>query len=280
MVSTVQRLRQEARKRRSAVTSKIARIRRNTGVEIKDTEFDPRKPPKAVDRMGQPQLRRYLNELNAFTARGNQFEPGVDNIPIPRSAWRDYKQAEADYNRIGERHLEALKKNFRPADGVELKAPGYGLHPQADASLGQVPYQEFDREPTQIKSYEALKQLTKDLKAKSDPKYMRQVMRDVREQMNAMFDMVGQTGSNLAERANKLSDFQLDSVWHYTKMARQVSLLYEIMKLQARDGTADAKEGQFASVLEDSEDELDTILRVAESQPKKPAQEGNKKSSR
>ena len=54
----IERLRDLVRKRRGAVTSKISRIRRNTGVDIAGKPEDPRRETDVIKRYNKRQLNK------------------------------------------------------------------------------------------------------------------------------------------------------------------------------------------------------------------------------
>lgn len=262
-MNELERLREEARKTRAKVTGKIGRIRRNTGVEIKGTREDPRKNPSEVKYMNRPQLRRYLNDLNSFLARDNQYIPGAGNAPIPRRAWHEYKTLEARYNAIGRAHDEKVGSAFIPTAGMTIKEYQATIHPKAQGEFSNRPYSQIERSATQIPSREALEKLTKDMRRKTTKRYLSSEIKKSREQMMSMLDAIGH--SEYAQRAKKLSNSQFDILWNYTNMARLLSLIYELLKLRSAD--SNGKERWHDRVVEDSENELGELFSFGENQP-------------
>lgn len=77
-----------------------AKVSRNKskGVELAGTRFDPREKQGFIANATSKQLRNYVEELNTFLDRGQQFVGDRTGAPIHVSQWRYYKQVEKKRN--------------------------------------------------------------------------------------------------------------------------------------------------------------------------------------
>lgn len=260
-MSELERLRELVRKRRSAVTGKIARIRRNTGVDITGRDEDPRRPTDVIKRYNKRQLNRYLGELNAFQSRSVGFVAGAGGVPIPKDRWRQYKRLEAKYNEIGAKHEAAVADIFLPTSGMTLRQRQAMIHPTAVGEVVNMPYMATDRDPRQVPSVKALDKLIKEMNRRTSADYLPGEIKKSRKQLSDMLKTAGLP--EVASRARSLSDAQFDTLWNYTNFATVVSLSYELMKLRS----ADAKERWHDSVLEDARNDVGELLDWASELP-------------
>lgn len=261
MVTEIERLRELVRKRRSAVTAKIARIRRNTGVDIAGRTEDPRRDTKVINRYTKRQLNAYLGELNSFQSRSVGFIAGAGGAPIPRLKWREYKRLEAQYNAIGAQHEAKVADIFLPTAGMTIRERQATIHPTAQGEVVNRPYSQVDRLPEQIPSAEALEKLTRDMRRKTSKSFLPGELRAARKQLADMLKTAG--NGDFIARARRLTDSQFDTLWNYTNFATLISLSYELTKLR----TAGAKERWHDSVVEDAADDLGNLFEWAEQLP-------------
>lgn len=260
-MNELERLREMVRKRRSAVTAKIARIRRNTGVDITGRSEDPRRATDAIKRYNVRQLNNYLGELNAFQSRSVGYVAGAGGVPIPRNKWREYKRLEAQYNAIGAKHEASVADIFIPTSGMTIRQRKAMIHPTAVGEVVNNPYAWVEREPEQVRDAKSMDKLITDMRRRTDRKYLPGEIAKARKQLNEMLKTAGM--NDVAKQASKLSNSQFDTLWNYTNFATQVSLSYELMKLRS----ADAKERWHDSVLEDARDDIGSLLEWANELP-------------
>jgi hypothetical protein len=261
MNDELRRLRDEVRKRRSAVTAKVGRIRRNTGVDVTGTNEDPRRPPKVINKYSAPQLKKYLNDLNAFQDRGVGFVAGKGGSIIPKKAWIEYKKLERQYNKLGELHVKAIADIKVPGLGVTVAQRNANLPARAHGDIINRPYVDINRNPRNVVDLKALKKLTKDMRRKVSPSFLPGEIRKARRELSAMLKTIG--SGEYADRAKGLTDNQFNILWNYTNFATNISLRYEITKAQA----AGMSEDKYASVLEDNTDDLRELFDAAEEFP-------------
>lgn len=260
-MSDIDRLRELVRKRRSAVTAKIARIRRNTGVDIAGKPDDPRRDTKVIKSYNTRQLNRYLGELNSFQSRSVGYVAGAGGVPIPRLKWQEYKRYEKQYNALGKIHEDKIADIFLPTSGMTLRQRKAMIHPTAVGEVVNTPYAQIDREPSQVPNAKAMDALIKDMRAKLSKSFLPGEIKKARRQLNDMLKTAG--NGEFAKQAAKLSDSQFDTLWNYTNFATLVSLSYEMAKLRA----ANAKERWHDSVVEDSASDIRELFDWASELP-------------
>lgn len=260
-MNELDRLRELARKRRSAVTAKIGRIRRNTGVDIAGNADDPRRPAAVVKKYNSRQLNRYIAELNAFQSRDVGYVAGSGGVPIPKSKWATYKRLERQYNAAGKMHEAKVLDTFLPQAGMTLRQRQAMIHPTAMGEVVNTPYAQIDRSPSQVPGVKALDRLIKDMRRKVTKEYLPSEIKKSRKQLNDMLKTAG--NGEFAKRAAKLTNSQFDTLWNYTNFATLVSLSYEMAKLRA----ADAKERWHDSVVEDAASDIGELFDWASNLP-------------
>ncbi len=262
-MSDVQRLRDEVKKARQRAGAKISRNRQK-GIEIGGTEADPRRNPALHKRYNAVQLRTYLRELNEFNSRNMQFVAGARGAPLERTAWARYKHAESRYNAVGAEHDAQVADIFIPTSGMTIRERQSTIHPTAQGEFANRPYSQVQLRPSQVPNGGALDKLIKEMQRRNSRNYLPGELKKSREQMKDMLNAIGHT--EFVERADGLSENQLDIMWNYTATARLVSLVYEMMKLRSSD--SGGKERWHDRVVEDSENELRELFDFAESQPR------------
>lgn len=260
-MNELERLREMARKRRSAVTAKIGRIRRNTGVDIAGNPDDPRRPANVVKRYNSRQLNKYIAELNAFQSRDVGYVAGAGGVPIPKSKWREYKRLETRYNAAGALHEAKIADIFLPQAGMTLRQRNAMVHPTAVGEVVNRPYSQVERSASQVPGVKALDRLIKDMIKKTNKSFLPSEIKRSRKQLNDMLKTAG--NGEFVKRANKLSNSQFDTLWNYTNFATLVSLSYEMAKLRA----ADAKERWHDSVVEDAASDIGELFDWASDLP-------------
>lgn len=252
----LENLRALARKRRAAVTNKEWRIAKNTGVDVRGTDDDPRRPPKVVDRYNIKQLNSYIGELNAFMSRSNGFVASSNGTAIPKGMWNMYKRLETQYNKIGNMHFQEVADLFIPTAGMTIAQREATIRPDSVSAQGAIvnsPYAKIDRKPVNVTSVESLTKLIKMLQRKVKSDYLPKEIKKQRGQMGDMLKIIG--ASDLTAKAEGLSDHQFNVLWNYTPFATNVSAIYWFMQQGAKSYSA--------GVVEDYSNDLREILNWA-----------------
>jgi hypothetical protein len=238
-VNERERLRREIAKRRKAATDKINRLKKN-GINIANTEYDPRQDIRNFKNKSIKELRNYLAELNSFTDRTTTFVSAARGKTISGSAWAEYKELENRYNAIGAQHLESIKDIVIPGSGLTIgERSEEVLSKRAQGDIFNRPYGVINRKSTNIESAESLKKLSDDLRRKLSKSYLPSTIRQQRSRLNELFLTLGnpeweiKNGETITaiEAANRLSDYQFDIFYNYGGGANTVYVQYAVYSM-------------------------------------------------
>jgi hypothetical protein len=216
---------------------KISRLRRTAEVEVAGSQYDPRKPRKALNRYTAKQLDAYMARVSQFNDRSTQFVGDMEHRPIPSSEWRDYKRAETAHRNHMQDRLNQIK---------DLRLPGIDGRPGSE-TIGQrrakmvsdrrlagnpTVHDPFDppiREPRNIKNRDKLKELTRSEKKKAVKGWDNAQLAIQVEQFSKMIKRVGDKG--LAAKVAALSPERFFTLWNGTGFAGAIGTEYEQMML-------------------------------------------------
>lgn len=273
--SNLDRLRLDVRKRRGQVTAKENRIRRTTGVDIRDTDQDPRRPTKVVERYNTKQLNVYLGELNAFMSRGVGFVAGIDNTPIAKADWIAYKKIETIYNRIGTNHFNKIKHimigDEDKLSNLTVEERDMMMVPKNKRAAGEVvhrPYTHLDRDPSRIKDAESLAKIKAALEKKISADYLPSQISAGRSQAASLIKGIG-ANTGMQEKIDALNDAQFNVLWNYTAFATAVSVVSDSGGHRSKAIQEDENRGnKNAGVMEDAANDIVDYLEWAETLPK------------
>lgn len=223
-------LRAMANRRHRAATRKISRLKSDAGVNVSGTSVDPRRSRNNIKNYTEKQLRSYINQLDKFTSRSNQYVPDAHRRPIPRSQWRQYQRLEQQYNQSVSQRFSSYRDLPGPTgmtigERMELMTPKF---PYMQDRAVNSPYTPINRKSTNVGSARALKRLTAEMRDRVKSGHFDNKISDGREQFDKMSEMLDAPG--LANRVRGLSDEQFDVLWNYTGFADAISLGYDINK--------------------------------------------------
>lgn len=261
----LKKLREIVRKRRSAVTAKENRIKRNTGVDVRGTSLDPRRPLQVVDKYNRVQLSNYLNELNAFMARGVGFLSGANGSIIPKRDFLSYKKLERQVNKIGAMKFAEIADIFVPVNGMTIRQRENTVKGEKVRGAGEIvvtPYSHIERDAADIKDLNALNKLKENLKSKTEKAYLPTQIKLAREQLDMMLDVLG--NGDLKSSVDSLTDYQFDIMWNHTNFATNVSSIYFVMQSK----TVKSEDRWHSSVIEDYSNDIRELLSWASQLPK------------
>ena len=258
----IENLRAEARRRHAAATRKISRIRKTTGAIIANSGADPRRNLKTVAKYNRKQLTAYIDALNQFNNRSNQYVSAGNRSPIPLSSWQEYKRLETALREKASRQLSKYGDKRLPGPGtltvaerMEILVPkSKGMRSHGAANPREI----VNLTPDSIESAAGLDKLIKTLKKKVTDKGTREELK--RARINAI-DMVKTLPSgDFVERVSNLSNDQFEQLWYYSPFADQVKLSYEIAMAMLSN-----KEKAFMpSIMQSSMQSMDDLLKWAE----------------
>lgn len=226
-MSEISRLRAEAKRVRSRVTAKAARIRRNTGAKIAGSEFDPRPELKSINTMNSRQLRASIKRMSGFLDRDVQFVGLHNGVPAPREVWQAYDARQHARRDRAEAHERDIGRY--PAMGSD-ETVGQARARLHGSTTGKTrgPYADVINRPQDITSLSALNKLDKNLKKVLGKNYTRKMLKQGR--INAMEALKQMGELELMEMLASLSDYQFDVLWHGTRFAEVTFARYSSEK--------------------------------------------------
>jgi hypothetical protein len=215
---------------RRAATRKISRIKQTHGAVVSGTEFDPRRAPGVHGGYTEKQLQAYRERLSSFLSRSTQYVPDASKQPLPRSEFQAYKAAEARYRESAGGVYEAIKHVELPSgETVEGRiAAMTPLHKVMHNSAMNRIFDPHERSSEDITSSKSLRKLQRSLEKGSTPREIRRKVKESRDQMRAMFDVINEP--SLQRAVDKLTHNQYVALWNYTNFAAAVSLTYNSAK--------------------------------------------------
>ena len=221
-------LRARVAKAEQSAARKIQRNKREKGVELAGSQFDPRKPSANINSMRSRDLLAYERRLKSFTNRRTQFEAGVRGAPLPRQDWERYKATETKLRAQAEKALEPMKDVKLPGPGDETvgqrAAKIRTKHPTA-TNQGYLPP---ERQPKNVKDADSLKKLTASNRKRMTKKFRVDEHERARVEFGKMVEVF--KDDSLSKAIDKLTTAQFDMLWNLTKFADAVSLTYHHIK--------------------------------------------------
>lgn len=254
--------RAEAARKLTSVQRKVARLRREKGVEIAGTSHDVRISRADIGKMNSRQLQSFMRKAESFTNRKTQFVAGANGVPLDAKRVREFQRKE---NMLNERHSRVMKSigDFEaPFTGMTLEQRDKQMRPTVRAG-GEAFTRTFEPVKTRIqdvRSMEAIDALDKWREKQLRPTYARERVNSARDELNKMLTRTGQ--DFFKARFNALSDEQFFTLWEYGPYAGDVSAIYEIMKAQSEQSELSDADRQ---IYEDLSYEINDALAWAES---------------
>lgn len=219
------RLRAEVQRKLKSVNAKIARTKRTSGANIAGSKFDPRRSAGIENRYNAKQLNSYLENLNDFMRRNNQFVAGAHG-PLERGKFKLYKQREQEVNRAGQEHAQSVGSLETPTGFTVEQSKNLVVETYNSAVRG--PYPKLDRQARQIADSASLEKLTADLNKKLKPGYLKEKIGEGRENLESALVKMGE--DELMAGVKNLSDYQFDALWFGTNFAESTFLKYQAEK--------------------------------------------------
>ena len=253
MANEQDRLRQEIAKLHKSVSNKINRTQRQTGAKVGGSEFDPRKPAGAENRMRSvSNMREYAANLKGFMSPANQFIAGQNGAPLRKGYFLNiYKKNEQAVESIRQQR-DAAMGDIQTPTGLSVRQQKAAI-PEAGGSSVYGPYRKFDRDAGTIKDMNALKKLNADMVKRLKPDYLEGEIGAGRDNIRKVAEHIGD--ADIMEQVDTLDDYQFDLLWFGTNYADRLFLYYELVK-ERQDGTKKERkqdrviETQFAGIGE------------------------------
>lgn len=224
--SEVKRLRQIARERQRAAGNKISRYKKQN-IKLAGSEFDPRRDLKNVDKYNSRQLKAYINQLNTFTDRTNQFVRGARGVPISKGVFIAYKELENRYNSHFKNEFEKIRDVKMPGKSMTF-GERHDLILPKNKSLraGTSKYFGKDRVSSGFTSDAALKKAMKNLKKSMKPGYSSETEKARRENFQKLIDYANR--DDLGKAVKSLSSEEFYILWEYDSVIQNIVEEYYI----------------------------------------------------
>lgn len=255
--------RAEALRKLQSVQRKVARLRREKGVEINGTQFDVRVPREKLKRYNSKQLDAFISRANQFTNRRTQFAALAKGVPVPSAKANQLLRKEARLNAKHEAIMGSIGKIQAPFSGMSI-AEREQMRPTVRAG-GEPFARTFEPVQTRlenVRSIQALDKLMQQRDRQLSPTYARKRVNSARDELDKMLTRTGQ--EFFKARVKALTDEQFFAMWEYGPTAGEVSLVYEIMKAQQEQGVyGDADQQMY----EDLSYEINEAISWAEELP-------------
>lgn len=252
-------LRLQARARRAAATRKINRLEK-MGIVVSGSAEDPRRHPDAIKKYNSAQLKKYVQTLDNFISRNNQYVRGNKGAPIKRNAWRRYKSLENTYNANADKAFEAVKDikidRANVTIGERQAMLGAGRFPRAANPATNSPFNKIDRSPGGVSSIDAVNQLTRDLKKRTSKDFFKNEAKRLKADINKFFDNIGNT--QFRDAVNNMTPKQVHAL-NLTNFSNAVGTLYEYYKRLA----SGRKDDYAAKVMDDQTREAIELVNWA-----------------
>lgn len=224
--SEVKRLRQLARERQRAAGNKISRYKKQN-IKIAGSDVDPRRDLKKVDKYNSKQLKAYINELNAFTDRTNQFVRGARGVPISKGVFEAYKALEKRYNNHFQSEFDKIKDVKLPGRSMTFGERHEQVLPKKKSlRAGTSKYFGKDRVSSGFTSDAAIKKSMQNLKKSMKPGYSSDVEQARRENFQKLVDYSNR--DDLSKAVKGLTSEEFYILWEYDSVIQNIVEEYYI----------------------------------------------------
>lgn len=246
-------------------TKKVSRVRRTSGVELGNTDYDVRVPAQRIASMNMRELSAYEKSLRSFNSRDTGFLKGANNTVIDRKAWGEFKRVEAMVNAAGAKWDAGIKDVFIPEAGMTVAQRQATIKPDRVKAMGEATprlYVHSDSKPENVNGMKAVQFLTKKMKERLRPGYAKKEIKKGRNAFTQMFVAMG--ADNLIEELHTLSDHQFAILTKETGFADATGLRYALISMT----NVDTKPGYHETVVEDQTGIIHDYLAWAKTLPK------------
>lgn len=264
-MNEVQRLRQELKQRRVAVSNKINRIARNTGAKVAGSEFDPRRRAGIEKNYNKAQLQRHLAELNQFMHRGNQFVGGDGGSPIRRSTWNVTARRNQEVVSAAKAHMDAMTNipaplmgQVNPGERGQTIGESRAMMSTRGQATVKGPYSMELLSPGQVAGERAAQILSNNFLKQLKSNYLPAKIGEGRDNLKKALNIMGE--ESLVDKVDDLSDDAFDVLWFGSAFAEITFMKYDIEQARAA-GTS--KEKWQDKMVDNAFDDIGTFLQWA-----------------
>jgi len=256
-------LRKTARARERAAKQKITR-NANNGIFLSKSRHDPLRPATDVSTMNSRQLKSYINKLNAFVDRRNQYDSGLNGEPLSRKLVRQYKGLEAQRNANTSKHMSGMRDVMIEPLGMtvgqredNIVASNFNIL-RAGGNPQYRPYDVVNRSISGIPNEDALIKLIRHTEKQVGEKYARRAV--IAQRRNHIKFLESHGALDQAKLVKKLSVRQYDILQNYTNYGNLNEFRYI-----GGDGSAGST-ARLDKIADDATDDIDELIRWAQKQ--------------
>ena len=242
-------LRAQLIQRQRAAANKISKNRRQRGVEIAGTQFDPRVSRETIARLSKASLKKRLSTVDSFVSRSTQFVPGHEGTPLPRN---DFNQARALVERAKakrqswENQISAITLPNSSETIGQRRAKMRGPHSRGGGAANAPEVLPINFDEMRFTSAEGLKVFMKNISKLNKTGHKPGSVQLWRDQYNQMLGTIGGTrGAQMKAAGDALTDKQFSVLWNDTPFSTAISIEYE-QALQAQK--PGGKNGQISAI--------------------------------
>lgn len=249
-------LRAEVKHLQRNAGKKLGRLR-DKGINVRS--LDPRKDAALINRYNKTQLKSQLERLGNFTARTNQFVPGVRGVPIPAAEWRKYKAVEKKYN-LQIEATQAAVGNIRLGKSSLTIAERYAvLVPRTGPSMGggSMRYFPINRSSKGIVSPEGVERLILDTRKRMAPGFQSEQEERQRENFDKLLKYSNR--DDIRKLAEQLTAEEFAIIWNFSPVVSTLAENYHSMLAMMSDMDSALE----LSGIDESFDEIHDMLEWA-----------------
>lgn len=229
--------------RHRAAGNKVSRLKSEGIVKIANTKWDVRRDIKKVSKYNTRQLETYLNTLQTFTSRQTRFYGDASMRPLDKNDLALYMERERAVRAKEKKALAQIAKTRLPEPGTakaSKKSQTIGerrsilpTRPAGKNRIVNTPFNTPKRKPSNFKSNESLKVMTKAMGKRLAGDYKSLEIKQQRETFGKMLDVLGDM--KLKAKVAELSDSQFDVMWNHSPMPEDVVDIYVLMRKDEKE---------------------------------------------
>ena len=231
----IDELRLEYDKQLKRVDAKIQRNKRDKGIIIAGTDYDPRLPKARVMKYNSRQLKAHIAKLKEFTGRRVQFYGGAGGRAISKHAYDQYvRDIKAAGERVNDLWLSMKDKR--------VYGSSYSIEEYVEANRIKHPHMSGNTHNPiappkpipvhQLMSERALRIHQKSVKTKIKGNYAEYLTTSDFKSATDMLEFMDEQGM-LAD-VKGLNKRQFMALWNYTDFSANASFSYEVIKKVVR----------------------------------------------
>lgn len=213
------------------VDAKIRRNKRDKGIVIAGTDYDPRLPKERVMKYNSRQLKSHIAKLKEFTGRRVQFYGGAGGRAISKAVYDRYV---SDVNDAGER----VKDLWVSIKDKRAYGSSYSIEEYVEANRIKHPHMSGNTHNPiappkpipvhQLMSERSLKIHQKSVKTKIKGNYAEYLTASDFKSATDMLEFMDEKG--MLDDIKGLNKRQFMALWNYSDFAANTSFTYEVIK--------------------------------------------------